>query len=349
MLQVAVELSPAMGNKLTRNIPTFTRPTERNLTLFNYIEISETQSDNPHIQEIKEYEMMYGAVDLHHSRKHGLQERYLWKKLQNCAKTWMLFFCNDCSEVSVKPKLCHNKLCYTCNAIKRWTSMDRYRPYVATFKQPRFMTLTFKNVIQITEEYIRKADNHYKNLKKTLRRRGYRIERGIMVIECTEKGNGFHYHFHILYDGSYIPQQVIAKEWERITGDSKVVDIRSVKKQYEKYQKYCYAHNIRPKTLPDYMLSYILQYFYKKNTFSTIENELTWYKLTKGKRIINMIGSDKKILEDYNIVIPQCPVCKSFNMEYLGDEKIDDINDDYKICHYFRERYTNYFHKGAAT
>ena len=57
-----------------------------------------------------------------------------------------------------------------------------------------------------------------------------KIEGAIYATEVTNKGNGWHPHIHaVVLLNEYIDQKALSAEWERITGDSSVVDIRKLK------------------------------------------------------------------------------------------------------------------------
>src|SRR5690606_7248566 len=57
------------------------------------------------------------------------------------------------------------------------------------------------------------------------------VQGGVAVVECTfnAKTQKWHPHLHIVFDGKYWAQPAIATEWERVTGDSKIVDVRFVR------------------------------------------------------------------------------------------------------------------------
>lgn len=104
---------------------------------------------------------------------------------------------------------------------------------------PAMLTLTVKNG-QDLEERMEHLLQSFRTLQKRRRqwndvKRGFtefaKIDGAIYATEVTNKGNGWHPHIHavVLLD-SYIDQKALSEEWQRITGDSSVVDIRKIKK-----------------------------------------------------------------------------------------------------------------------
>lgn len=93
----------------------------------------------------------------------------------------------------------------------------------------RFLTLTVKS-----RTCLRTCVDHLQSSFKKLRARPYyskAMRGGIWFLEVTRrKDNGeWHPHYHILYQGEYIPKEKLSLDWHKITKDSFIVDIRSLK------------------------------------------------------------------------------------------------------------------------
>jgi hypothetical protein len=50
----------------------------------------------------------------------------------------------------------------------------------------------------------------------------------VLEITADAKTDTWHPHLHCVTNGSFLPQAELADEWERCTGDSRIVDIRYV-------------------------------------------------------------------------------------------------------------------------
>lgn len=150
---------------------------------------------------------------------------------------------------------------------------------------PAMLTLTVKNGPDLLERF-----NHLIGSFRTLqnRRRTYfkngrgstefaKIDGAVFSVEFTNKGNGWHPHLHafVLLD-DYIDQAALSSEWERVTGDSSVVDIRKVKAN-------------KTGTLADAMTE-VFKYAVK---FSDLDLDLNLeaYETLLGKRLLGSFGS----------------------------------------------------------
>ena len=51
---------------------------------------------------------------------------------------------------------------------------------------------------------------------------------GLYAVEAVNKGRGWHVHLHVLVEGGYVSQRLLAADWQELTGDSCIVDIREV-------------------------------------------------------------------------------------------------------------------------
>lgn len=135
-------------------------------------------------------------------------------------------------------------LCPVCARIRAAKQVQRYLERLGIIRESRpaiklaLLTLTVKNGEDLEERYA-----HLKNSWKVLQRRrrqyitkgrGYnelcKVDGAVFSYEITNKGNGWHPHLHaVVILNDRIDQQLLSSEWLGITGDSFVVDIRSIK------------------------------------------------------------------------------------------------------------------------
>jgi hypothetical protein len=56
-----------------------------------------------------------------------------------------------------------------------------------------------------------------------------KVQGSIKALEVTNKGKGWHPHFHVLcLISEYIDQKKLSREWQAYTGDSYIVDVRKL-------------------------------------------------------------------------------------------------------------------------
>lgn len=94
----------------------------------------------------------------------------------------------------------------------------------------RFVTLTIK---QLAGESLSDAIARLRGSYKTLTRRSFwreHVTGGFYAVEIgyNVKTGCWHPHMHLVVSGSYMPQAALADEWEAITGNSRIVDVRAI-------------------------------------------------------------------------------------------------------------------------
>lgn len=184
-------------------------------------------------------------------------------------------------------------LCPFCAAVRASKSSQRYRERVehvlAQNKRlkPVFITLTVKNGADLSERMA-----HLKNAFKTLvdrrrdslkKKRGYcefsKLDGAVFSYELTRnpKTKEWHPHLHMFaLANDWIDRDALINEWQSITGDSHIVDVRRVKKDKELGYGKAFAE--------------VFKYSLK---FSDLSLGDTWegFKGLRGQRLTGAIGS----------------------------------------------------------
>ena len=118
--------------------------------------------------------------------------------------------------------------------LERFNLLQEQNPH----QKAVFLTLTVKNGPDLQERFrhLVKAFRKYQEQRRDSikKGRGYnelsKARGGVFSYEVTNKGNGWHPHLHaVLLVDDFIDQRELSAEWERITGDSKIVDVRLLK------------------------------------------------------------------------------------------------------------------------
>ena len=181
-------------------------------------------------------------------------------------------------------------LCPFCASARAAKSVERYleRFNVVTETKPDLipvmLTLTVKNGDDLSErfEHLVKSFRAYQQRRRDWLKKGRgfnelcRADGGVFSYEITNKGNGWHPHLHaVLLVDSYMDVEALSREWEAITGDSKIVDVRK----------------LQPK---DGSLANAFQEVFKyalKFSDMSLEDNLTAYDTLIGKRLQGAFGS----------------------------------------------------------
>jgi len=170
---------------------------------------------------------------------------------QDCSNPTTLHLHDKIHEYPIELKVACSKrfkcLCPSCSDKWRKRTFYRYLRAISNFKTPKFLTLTLKYDVPSGKcDRVKLLWKYRNELFKKLRaprllpvgskvmpgykikksgrvwRPGYKIKAWAAVLELPN-------HVHIVFDGSYIPQEEIQSLWLDITSDSWFVNIKPVR------------------------------------------------------------------------------------------------------------------------
>lgn len=135
------------------------------------------------------------------------------------------------AEGHVAPSLsrCRDRLCPLCASRRGQQAAWRTCSVVAKFNAPRFLTLTLAHRQETLREMFTRLHAYIKELRDQHFWRKA-VWGGIFGFEVTRntKTGSWHCHVHAIIDGEFMPQAVLKAAWQKITGDSFIVDIRAI-------------------------------------------------------------------------------------------------------------------------
>jgi hypothetical protein len=143
-----------------------------------------------------------------------------------CGNATIDIECNDCGHMTQVDHHCDNRVCGKCGS-SRWSrtvkSLKKRIFDNMDWHEVRFMTLTVENTDELTSADVSDLRDAFSKLK---RREFFdkRIRGGVYSIECNYT-DSWNLHMHVVYEGSYIPQDRLSEAWSDLTG-SPIVDIR---------------------------------------------------------------------------------------------------------------------------
>ena len=180
----------------------------------------------------------------------------MFNKISNCANYLVFRHYFQIDEVRLHAaQFCKKHLLCPMCAIRRGAKMlkaylDKYE-FVSTHLRthlPYLVTLTVKNGDDLQERMqhlrasMRKMTESRRNSLKGLisPNEFSKSAGGFHSIEVTNKGNGWHPHVHMIWLCETAPNQAqLSKEWEAITGDSYIVDVRPLHDPVEGFLEVC--------------------------------------------------------------------------------------------------------------
>lgn len=155
-------------------------------------------------------------------------------------------------KVRVASNSCRLRWCPLCSQ-----ALTRYRTHSITEwlgdqSTTRFLTLTVKHTDEDLAQQINRIYYYFKQLRK-IKYFKQVVTGGIWFFQVKRSrlSGEWHPHLHCLVTGSYIVHPRLSEVWERITGGSTVVDIRTIEDE-SAIAKYVSRYSSRPAVLNDY-------------------------------------------------------------------------------------------------
>lgn len=124
---------------------------------------------------------------------------------------------------------CRDRLCPLCSSMRGREAAEKCRGQIIRMNAPRFLTLTIVSTDDPLGARIDRLMQCFKAFRKSDVWRE-KVKGGIYSLEVTwnAKEAKWHPHLHLIIDGEFWYQADIADEWERVTGDSRIVHIAKV-------------------------------------------------------------------------------------------------------------------------
>jgi hypothetical protein len=135
-------------------------------------------------------------------------------------------------------------LCPVCARLRAAKQVRKYAERVQVLRDANpklklaLLTLTVKNGDDLDERFHHLANSwkKYQARRRDWLKKGWgfnelcKVDGAVFSYEVTNKGNGWHPHLHaVVALNDWVDQSKLSAEWEAITGDSKIVDVRRIK------------------------------------------------------------------------------------------------------------------------
>lgn len=136
----------------------------------------------------------------------------------------------DPTKYRIVGSTCKDRLCTPC-ALERARGIAANVLEFADGREIRFLTLTLASQSEDSlEDLITRLYNCFARLRRS-RMWTEKVAGGIAFLEIkrSERSERWHPHLHCLIEGRFLEQKAIRHEWQRITTDSWIVDIRKPK------------------------------------------------------------------------------------------------------------------------
>lgn len=188
---------------------------------------------------------------------------------------WIYRDTQDPLHVKIRASCCHNRWCVPCSTQKRLTLTNNLRVKLPQVPL-RLITLTLRATHAPLADQLNRLTECFRRLRHHPLIKP-RLTGGLSFLEITlnPKSQLWHPHLHLLAQGRYIPQGLLSQIWHQLTGDSHIVDIRTV-------------HN------PDQAAVYVAKYAAKScdtSVWSSPPHLVEAMLALRGKRTFNTFGT----------------------------------------------------------
>ena len=151
-------------------------------------------------------------------------------RLLECrSQAWFVRHC-ETGNVRVASHHCRLRWCPLCSRSRAAFLQHEVQTWFSTVKRPKFLTLTVKHSQEVLSDQLTTLYGSWRRFRtvKSLRQK---CKGGIWFFQLcfSQKTNEWHPHLHCVIDSDYISHNHLSRQWRRITGDSTVVDIRTVR------------------------------------------------------------------------------------------------------------------------
>ncbi len=183
----------------------------------------------------------------------ALRLRSLAKRFTNCRKQFVHYECLKCSQQYIGLWRCEVRVCCDCAKKHFARVLGEFEKFVIQLKpRPGYRISMLTLTKRVSDpQFLESCDLRelFKKARKLINSL-YPKKDGAGALAVLEVGEGFNFHIHALVYGPFIPQARISELWHRLTGDSKIVDIRQSKSP-RKAVRYILKYILKPAPIDD--------------------------------------------------------------------------------------------------
>lgn len=218
---------------------------------------------------------------------------------------------------------CNSRLCPHCVEKMKKQYRRALRTVISSYKQPRFLTVGFRNTPDLTKDYLKKCSYQFNRFVRNIKRKSRQLEKQgqraillgdyicVLEIKFHKKGalikdkktgkpigiyqdNNWNVHYHIIFDGTFLPQKIASDILKKTTkGESQYVDIRYISRE-----------KIRSKMKA---LNYVTKYLSKMHTDTLdYKHSIEYYNAINKIRFVKICGKkpDPKLPSGFQRLFP---------------------------------------------
>ena len=142
------------------------------------------------------------------------------------SSAWVLRDPSDHDRVRLATNRCRHRWCEACQRDRRRVVVANLK-LVAADRELRLLTLTLAARAEPLTDQLARIYESFRLLRRR-REIADRLAGGVYFLEVTfnERTERWHPHLHVLFEGRFLPHDLVKNAWLDITGDSYIVDVR---------------------------------------------------------------------------------------------------------------------------
>lgn len=137
-------------------------------------------------------------------------------KLRNCHqdKSWRV--CCGCSKRTHYWNRCDIFWCPQCSPRLARKRVDDLMWWVSKMRAPKHVVLTLRNIPNLTQSFLRESQKALSRLRRRKNLAGWTS--GFWAMEITNRGRGWHVHFHLVVDAPWTDVRELSRIWKECNG-----------------------------------------------------------------------------------------------------------------------------------
>ena len=185
----------------------------------------------------------------------------------------------ETGEIRVVSNACRLRWCPVCSQAKSACIRQEVYSWLKKVRNPKFFTLTLAHSNRPLIEQVTQLYKHFR-LFRQHRVISKHLRGGVWFFQLkrSKKSGDWHPHLHCLLDSDYIDKRTLSQEWLLTTGNSFIVDIRSVK-DARKVGEYVSRYCAKPGRLSDFQRA----------------DQIEMFSVFHGKRLCGAFGTGREV------------------------------------------------------
>lgn len=178
--------------------------------------------------------------------------------LEKCHTQFTICVCNRCKKVQKFPNRCDTFFCAECQPRLSWDRKRAVEWWLKEINQPKFVTLTVKNLPEMNRFHVLEFKRWFRNLLRRKFARNW--TGGFYSLEVTNEGRGWHLHLHAMINAHWIDEFELSAQWESVTnGMGRIVKVKDARQFDYLHQvtKYAVKGNDLAAWQPDQIATFI--------------------------------------------------------------------------------------------